>query len=99
MEDDQSILHFYRSLIALRNSHDALIYGDYTEILHEHPRIFAYVRTYGAERWLVFANMSGENAFLDSSDFFENGKVVLSNMDEIQDPLLFQPYEVRVIRA
>ena len=99
MEDDQSILHFYRSLIALRNSHDALIYGDYTEILHEHPRIFAYVRTYSAERCLVFANMSGENAFLDSSDFFENGKVVLSNMNEIQDPLLFQPYEVRVIRA
>jgi len=99
MEDDQSILHFYRSLIALRNSHDALIYGDYTEILHEHPRIFAYVRTYSAERWLVFANMSGENAFLDSSDFFENGKVVLSNMDEIQDLVLFQPYEVRVIRA
>jgi hypothetical protein len=43
--------------------------------------------------------MSGENAFLDSSDFFENGKVVLSNMDEIQDLVLFQPYEVRVIRA
>jgi len=99
MEDDRSVLHFYRKLIALRNSHEALIYGDYIEILHEHPQIFAYLRTYGTEKWLIFANMSGENAFLDSLDYFENDKVVLSNMDEIQDPLLFQPYEVRVIRA
>lgn len=44
MADPDSILHFYRTLIALRRDSEVLKYGDVQPLLWEHPQLFAYSR-------------------------------------------------------
>lgn len=59
-----SIVHYYRELIALRNSSDVIKYGDFRLLISEHPQLFAYRRTYQDERILVCCNFSEETVQL-----------------------------------
>lgn len=59
--DKNSVLHFYRTLIALRNASDVLKWGDFQQLLPEHPQIFAYRRTYEGKFFEVWCNFSTES--------------------------------------
>lgn len=58
MEDQDSILCFYRELIALRNANEILKWGDFKLLLPEHPQLFAYRRTYAGKSISVWCNFS-----------------------------------------
>jgi oligo-1,6-glucosidase len=58
-EDPDSVWHYYRRLIELRDERDVMAYGDYDPYLREHEEVWAYTRTLGEERWLVVLNFSG----------------------------------------
>lgn len=58
MEEKNSVVHFYRELIALRNSSDVIKYGDFQLVLPEHPQLFAYSRMYQEESIVVCCNFS-----------------------------------------
>lgn len=74
-KDPNSILNFYRQLIALRKSSEVLKYGDFTLLLPEDPQLFAYSRSLGEEKILVCCNFSDRGA-----DFpFPEGKILLSD--------------------
>lgn len=74
-KDPDSILNFYRQLIALRKSSEVLKYGDFTLLLPEDPQLFAYSRSLGEEKVLVCCNFSDREA-----DFpFPEGKILLSD--------------------
>lgn len=60
--DENSVLNFYKKLIKLKKSNEALIYGVYDLILEEDEDIFAYTRTLNNEKFLIMANLTGENA-------------------------------------
>ncbi len=96
--DPNSILNYYRALIALRNSHPSLIYGDYAEILNDHPQLYAYMRGLNDVKWLILINLTGEQASLELSAPFAEGQIMLSNLDGrlVNEDLL--PYEARVVR-
>lgn len=64
LDDKNSIVHFYRELIALRNSSDVVKYGDFRLLISEHPQLFAYSRTYQDERIIVCCNFSEETVQL-----------------------------------
>src|SRR5699024_9659346 len=57
LNNSDSILHYYKQLIAIRNNNEALIYGNYELLLENHYQIFAYKRVYGNETYLVLANL------------------------------------------
>src|SRR5699024_955625 len=44
INDPNSIYHFYKKLIKIRNEHEVLMYGNYELILEEHDQIYAYTR-------------------------------------------------------
>ena len=92
--DPESVLHFYRRLIALRNGSRTLQYGDYRAILPEHGQIFAYQRASRSETYTIVCNMSGDSAALPQP--FE-GEVALSNVAGLAEETLL-PYEARVYR-
>ena len=48
-EDPDSVLQYYRDLIALRDR-DLLVYGDFELLAPDHPDLFAYTRTLARER-------------------------------------------------
>ncbi|EXJ77771.1 hypothetical protein A1O3_10000 [Capronia epimyces CBS 606.96] len=59
-----STWQFWQRAIRHRKKHASVfVYGDYEEVAHEHPDVFAYIRTGSspAERWLVIMNFSGKN--------------------------------------
>jgi len=63
-DDPDSILHYYRRLIALRNGSDALKYGDFEMLLPEHPKLFVYRRSFQGEIILVCCNFSNSHVTL-----------------------------------
>jgi alpha-glucosidase len=57
-KDPNSILSFYRQLLALRRKEPALLDGDYIALNPDDPHVFTYLRRYKDEAILVVLNMS-----------------------------------------
>lgn len=62
--DPDSILCFYRELLALRQREDALLRGTFRLLLPDHPQLLAYERVFGSERITVCCNFSSSAAAL-----------------------------------
>lgn len=54
--DPDSMLAFYRQLIALRQRTPALLGGDYTALLEDHPDVLAFLRAVEGQTCLVLLN-------------------------------------------
>jgi alpha-glucosidase len=58
MKDPDSVLSFYRKLLALRHTEAALLDGDYVSLNEDKPNVLTYLRRYKGEAVLVILNMS-----------------------------------------
>src|SRR6202522_1089332 len=58
LEDQNSVLQFYKHLLALRHHEPALIDGDYVALNQDNPNVLSYLRRYKNEAVLVVLNMS-----------------------------------------
>ncbi|NBD35572.1 MAG: DUF3459 domain-containing protein, partial [Chloroflexi bacterium] len=59
-EDPDSMLNFYRRMLAIRKRTPALIAGEYTPLLSEHEDCFCFLRATEAQTCLVALNFSAE---------------------------------------
>lgn len=59
-DDPDSIYHHYRKLIALRHERDVVRHGRFALLESDHPELFCFTRTLGAEQLLVVANWSSQ---------------------------------------
>lgn len=93
--DDNSILNYYKSMIQLRKSHEALVYGGYDLILEDHAQVYAYTRTLGDVQFLIVSNLTKESASIEELyDLVKDAKIVLSNSDS--EGLELAAFEARV---
>ena len=53
LNDQGSILHFYKKMIAMKKEHEVFTYGTYDLILEEDQQIYAYTRTLDEEQAIV----------------------------------------------
>ena len=100
---EDSIRSYYRELIDLRQSEDALVYGDYELFAPADEALYAYRRTLGDQQWLVVLNWSDtpQERSLASAVGVEEGSVVIGNYDDPDGDLTelsLSPYEARVYR-
>jgi alpha-glucosidase len=58
LKDPNSVLNFYRQLLALRRSNPALLDGDYIAINPDDPQVLSYVRRTANQSVLIVLNMS-----------------------------------------
>jgi oligo-1,6-glucosidase len=58
--DPGSVLHHYRALIALRHAEPAVVHGDFTMLVPDHPTVYAFTRRLDAVELLVLANFSDD---------------------------------------
>jgi oligo-1,6-glucosidase len=74
--DPESVFHYYRELIGLRE-HDVVVYGDYEQLTPDDETVWAYTRTLGGDDWidrlLVVLNWSGEAATFTVPDAATDG--------------------------
>ena len=78
--DDDSILNYYKKLLALRKCEkysDIFVYGDFKAINKEVKDLFIYTRSYNEKSIAVIVNM--KNNELDVTLPFNINKVLLSN--------------------
>ena len=102
-EDPDSILNFYRRLLAFRKEDPAALYGEYEERDPENPDFYVYERSFERERLLVICSFSSELKRFNAPEGcdLERGELVLSNYDFnfiIENGYTARPYELRVYR-
>jgi glycosidase len=94
LNDENSVLNFYKKLIRLRRENKTLVYGTFREIFKDSSSIGGYVRTLESERWTVLCNFTeGEINIPKIADRF----VVLSNIRRHEKGVL-KPFEVLICK-
>lgn len=102
MASNESVYHYYKELIALRKQNKVIVYGEFTPVLEQHDKVFAYLRHDDSTRILVVANFSGESVTVDLSQFegfdietlVSNGDINTSKLSELD----LQPYDAAVLK-
>ncbi len=60
-ENPDSVLNFYKALIALRKSHEALVYGEFHPVFLRDANTFCYFRTGAGEKFYVELNLTADD--------------------------------------
>ena len=89
LADPDSIFHYYRQLIALRQSWPVLVEGDYSLLLPKHPALFAYIRQLKEVTLLVLCNFSSQFQGLPLKQLpdFSNATPLIGNLPKEEWPL------------
>ncbi|MCO7180163.1 alpha-glucosidase [Lactococcus formosensis] len=99
LEDENSIFYTYQKLIALRKENPIIVWGEFELLKDTAEEVFAYIRSYKGENWLIVANFSAnENQFSSS---YEVKEEVIHNYSEVIDDvkeIILKPYEAFVAK-
>lgn len=101
LNDENSILNFYKKMIKFKKSHEIATYGDFKLIYPEDENVFAYARTLNDELFYVIGNLTSNPVKVSDSQIeFDSSDIVLNNYDieshRRQKTLDLKPFEVRV---
>lgn len=99
-KDSLSCLNYFRKLTSLRKNNTALVYGKYTLMYNDNPKVYAYTREDGTQKFLIVLNFSG--ATVNSDMRIERGEAVLYNYNDPpkskNDRLELRPYEAVIFK-
>ncbi len=73
--DPDSVFHHYRALIALRHAEPAVAHGDFTMLLEDDDRVYAFTRRHEDVELLVLGNFSADDVPVDIAGW-EDAEVV-----------------------
>lgn len=97
---EDSVFKYYQKLIKLRHESELIVYGTYDLILDDDKDIYAYIRTLGDEKLIVYCNFSENTREVELPKEFTNGKVLISNYSDakVNHKITLRPYEAIVIQ-
>jgi alpha-glucosidase len=82
-KDPNSVLQFYKQVLELRHTNQAILYGTYTAINEDDPNVLSYLRAYNGRGVVVVLNMSNvprkvtlplkANGFSSAQSLISNG--------------------------
>jgi len=101
LSDKGSIYHYFRQMADVRRSSLAFVYGDYKDLDPANPKIFAYTRVNGAEKYLVVLNFSAGAVTYKLPGGIKANQLVISNLgktSERGEVLHLNRWEARVYR-
>jgi oligo-1,6-glucosidase len=94
--DPDSVFHHYRRLIELRHTEPVVAHGDFTMLLPDDERVYAFTRRLGEVELLVLGNFSGEPAAPEIPGW-EDAEVLVGSPAP-DGGLALTPWEGRVYR-
>jgi oligo-1,6-glucosidase len=99
-DDPDSVYHYYRKLIELRHNEPAVVDGDFTMLLPDDDRVYAFTRRLGSTELLVLGNFTGETvqAPIPDAVSWSGAELVLSNLPEPANELSLAPWQAVVYR-
>jgi len=101
LNDENSILNYYKKIIKLRKDHPIIIYGEYELILADNPHIYAYIRILNKHKLLVICSFTKEHTVFELPDNITHKcvKLLINNYKVADDDIKkmeLRPYEARV---
>jgi oligo-1,6-glucosidase len=91
-----------RALIGLRAHTLAFVYGDFEDLDPQHPRIFAYTRTLGNEKYLIVENFSSSPVTYTLPNGLKAANLLLSDIPDSHESnvstLNLAPWESRIYK-
>ena len=92
LDDADSVFYTYQSLIRLRKTLPVLTWGDYEDLLPEHPSLWCYRRQWQGQTLMVVANLSNTPQEWQTEDLSDKSQVLMSNYPAPQTTSL-RPFE------
>lgn len=83
IQDETSILQYYRKLLNFRKGNEIILKGMYEELMETHPAIYAYRRIWKDEELLVICNFSKEQQAYNPKLTQDHEKILGNYDDEI----------------
>ena len=96
LDDPDSVFYTYQSLIRLRKTLPVLTWGDYEDLLPEHPSLWCYRRQWQGQTLMVVANLSRERQQWQPDPVQGAWRVALGNYDDVPsrpNARLLRPFE------
>ncbi|MEM7375327.1 MAG: alpha-glucosidase [Bacteroidota bacterium] len=87
----ESILNYYKQLIAFRKQHSVFVYGKYEPIEVDNPNIFAYKRVDETQTFLIIHNFSDDLQTVPVG--LDDYELVMNNYIERNESLQLRPWE------
>jgi oligo-1,6-glucosidase len=103
-KDPNSILNYFRKVVQLRKDNLVLVYGKYTLLDKDNPKVYAYTREGEGEKMLIVLNFSTTPSTTDIGMNISNAKLLLNNYtnapsNNIADSTVtLRPYEALVYK-
>ena len=95
LEDEDSVLNFYKALIAFRKAHKALIYGEFEVVKEKVKNIFTYKRRLGEEEYFIECNLCSDE--VKRTTQVDGYNQIFSNYKHKSKTL--RPYEVNLYKC
>lgn len=100
-EDADSLLNFYRKLLAFRKAHPVALWGSFRELMPRSRDLYVYERVYRGQRLLVICSFTGDQIRFEAPKGYDltQGTCALSNYDftfVTANGFTTRPYELRV---
>ncbi|HEY0741509.1 MAG TPA: alpha-glucosidase [Chryseosolibacter sp.] len=98
--DPRSVLNHFRKLTELRKKTDALVYGKYTLLLKDHPKVYAYTRVMNDTRVLVLLNFSKEQSVVSIDQLSSRKEALINNYDSVDidgSKVTLNPYQAVIL--
>ena len=96
LDDEHSVLNFYKKLIQLKKSHDIYMYGQFDLIDAENENVFAYTRQLEGKTVVVAGNLTDKQSSLTLPFDIEEDAIKLHNYNSQLDATSLKPFEAFV---
>lgn len=99
-KDENSVLHYYKKLIALRKQDKAFVYGTYTDMLPKDRNVMAYLRESQYGTLAVAANFANKTVTIKLPPL-KDYKAILCNYasaPQLSQKLTLRPYEAVIYK-
>lgn len=101
IQDKDSILEFYKKLIALRKEKPVIAKGDIEFVEKENVDVLAYIRSFGSQKILVCCNFLDKESQMKLAEEWLSARKILGNYKENYEyrngVLTLYPYEIIVL--
>jgi oligo-1,6-glucosidase len=101
-KDPNSCLNYFRSLVKLRKANPVLVYGKYTLLDKNNPKVYAYTREDAGRKLLIVLNFSTTASEANPGINVANAKLLLNNYQDApvknisQTVIRLRPYEALI---
>jgi len=89
---EKSVFNYYKALLKLRTSNDALLYGDVEILSKSSDGYLITLRTYEDKKILAISNFENESKI----DIEMSGKALLANLGRVEISGIYKPYETAI---